>query len=141
MQSGQERRLQIPLSQFMTVILVTVLVLSLVNFALTAVKSYRLRHVELELKAAIKAEQEEQARLLERKRFVESEQYQHQLAHELGLYGENERPLVLIVPPEMEEEFEDVDPIFRKGEQFQKPYWQQWWDLFFGSDDLESQAP
>ncbi|HBY98280.1 MAG: hypothetical protein M5U01_23295 [Ardenticatenaceae bacterium] len=138
MQPEQERRLQIPLSQFMTVILATVLALSLMNFALTAIKSYRLRHVELELKAEIKAEQEEQGRLLDRKRFVQSEQYQRQLAHELGLYAENERPLVLVLPPEMKGEFEEVNPVFRTGQQLEKPYWQQWWDLFFGSDDLES---
>lgn len=141
MQPGHERRLQIPLSQFMTVILATVLALSLVNFALTAVKSYRLRHVELELKTAIQAEQAEQARLLERKRFVQGEQYQRHLAHELGLYADDERPLVLIVPPEMKDELEESNPVFREGQQLAKPYWQQWWDLFFGADDLENLTP
>jgi hypothetical protein len=141
MQQGQERRLQIPLSQFMTVILATVLAVSLLNFALTAIQNYRLRHTEMELRAAIEAEKEEQARLLARKEFIQSEQYQRQLAHEMGLYAPNERPIVLVMPPEMKQELENVDPVFRQTEPLQEPYWQQWWDLFFGEDTLADLKP
>src|SRR5690606_4099055 len=111
----------------MTVILATVLAVSLLNFALTAIQNYRLRHTEMELRAAIEAEKEEQARLLARKEFIQSEQYQRQLAHEMGLYAPNERPIVLVMPPEMKQELENVDPVFRQTEPLQEPYWQQWW--------------
>lgn len=132
----QERRLQIPLTQFMTLILATVLAASIFNFVLTTIKSYRLRHVEAALQAAIQAEADEQQRLLARKRFVESERYQRQLAHEMGLYDARERPLVLVIPAGQEEAYQEPDPIFRAGHTLEKPYWQQWWDLFFGEDDL-----
>lgn len=140
-QQPAERRLQIPLTQFMTLILATVLAASLFNFAMTTVKSYRLRHVEAELRAAIQAEEEEHERLLARKAFVESERYQRQLAHEMGLYGPRERPIVLIVPPDKQETFAESDPVFRPGRKLEKPYWQQWWDLFFGEDDLKALHP
>lgn len=140
MRQEHERRLQIPVSQFITVFLATVLALSLANFGITAVKSYRLRHVEMELHSVIEAEVAEHERLLARKAYVESPQYRHQLAHEMGLYADNERPLVLVMPPEMKTELTTVDPVFREAERLQKPYWQQWWDLFFGADDLASLA-
>jgi hypothetical protein len=141
MQQPAERRLQIPLTQFMTLILATVLAASVFNFALTTVKSYRLRYVEAELRAAIRAEQEEHQRLLARKAFIESERYQRQLAHEMGLYDNQERPLVLIIPAGQESDYKETDPVFRPGRKLEKPYWQQWWDLFFGEDILEEINP
>lgn len=114
----------------------TVLVLSLLHFARTAIDNYRLRHRAEVLRALIAAEQAEHERLLARKAYVASPEYQARLAHELGLYAPNERRLLLVAPPELLEEEATVDPIFRSAHLPEKPYWQQWWDLFFGSDDF-----
>jgi hypothetical protein len=53
----------------------------------------------------------------------------------MGLYAPDERPLVLILPPEMEEDVREFDPVYREGEVLEPPYWQQWWELFFGSGE------
>ncbi len=123
-----------PLSQFVTLILLTVLVLSLVNFARTAIDNYRLRHRAQVLRALIAAEQAEYERLQARKEYVSSPEYQARLAHELGLYAPDERRILLVAPPALLEEEANADPIFRPAELPEKPYWQQWWELFFGDE-------
>lgn len=129
--ASRHQRLQIPLSQFITLILATVLALSFANFVLTAIESYRLQHQADTLRAAIAAEQAEHERLLARKEYVASDAYQTQLAHELGLYAPDERRLMVVAPPGLLEAETEVDPIFRTATVEEPPYWQQWWELFF----------
>lgn len=131
MASDDEQRVQIPLSQFITLILGTVLVLSLVNFGLTAIESYRLQHEADTLRASIAAEKAENERLQARKEYVASDAYQTQLAHELGLYAADEKRIMVVAPPELKQEQTDTDPIFRTAEIPEPPHWQQWWNVFF----------
>lgn len=128
--ASDEQRLQIPLSQFITLILGTVLVLSLINFGLTAIENYRLQHKADTLRASIAAERAENERLQARKEYVASEAYQTQLAHELGLYAPDEKRIMVVAPPELKQEQTDMDPIFRTAEVPEPPHWQQWWNLF-----------
>lgn len=129
--SSDEQRLQIPLSQFITLILGTVLVLSLINFGLTAVENYQLQHKADTLRASIAAERAENDRLQARKEYVTSDAYQTQLAHELGLYAPDEKRIMVVAPPDLAQEKANTDPIFRTAEIPEAPYWQQWWSLFF----------
>lgn len=129
--ASDEQRLQIPLSQFITLILGTVLVLSLINFGLTAIENYRLQHKAETLRASIAAEKAENERLQARKEYIASDAYQTQLAHELGLYGQDEKRIMVVAPPELKQEKAETDPIFRTAEVPEPPYWQQWWNLFF----------
>ena len=57
------------------------------------------------------------------------------------LYDSQERPLVLIIPPDKQPAYEESSPIFRPGRKLEKPYWQQWWERFFGEEDLEELEP
>ncbi len=118
--------------QFVTLVLVTILIISLGNFAKTMLDNYLLSAEKASWEAKIAQEQAEYERLMEQMAFVESDTYQRQLAHEMGLYAPDERPLVLVLPPGQEEEVRDFDPVFREGEVLEPPYWQQWWELFFG---------
>jgi hypothetical protein len=129
----EQQRWQLPIMQFMTLVVVTILVVALVHFARTMLDNYRLSAEKEMWQAKIDREVYEHQRMLEQKAFVESETYQRQLAHEMGLYAPDERPLVLVLPPEMREDVRDFDPVFRQGEVLKPPYWQQWWELFFGS--------
>ncbi len=135
-----DQRVHNSLSHFVTLILVTALILSLIHFARTAIDNYRLRHRAQVLQALIEAEEAEYERLMARKAYVASPEYQAKLAHELGLYAPNERRLLVVAPPELLAEQEDSSPILRPAELPQKPYWQQWWDLFFG-DDAPTASP
>jgi hypothetical protein len=118
--------------QFVTLVLVTILILALANFAKTMLDNYRLGAEKAEWQAKIDQEMAEYERLLEQKAYVQSDSYQRQLAHEMGLYAPDERPLVLVLPPGREEEVREFDPVFREAEILEPPYWQQWWELFFG---------
>jgi cell division protein FtsL len=123
---------QLPIMQFVTLMLMTILVIALGHFARTMFDNYQLSVEKAAWQARIEQEQLEHERLLEQKAYVESDTYQRQLAHEMGLYAPDERPLVLLVPPEMQEVVTAFDPIYRTGEVVEPPYWQQWWVLFFG---------
>jgi hypothetical protein len=131
----QPQRWQLPITQFITLVLITVFLVAIGSFAKTMLDNYRMNAEKVVWQARIDQEVAEHERLLEQKAFVESETYQRQLAHEMGLYAPDEKPLVLVLPPEMQEDVRDFDPIFRQGEVVEPPYWQQWWDLFFGPGD------
>ncbi len=135
MAAKEQQRWQLPVMQFVTLVLVTILIIALANFARTMLENYRLSADKAELEAVIALEQEEENRLLAQKEHVASDTYQRQLAHEMGLYAPDERPLVLVLPPEMEDDVRDFDPVFRQGEILEPPYWEQWWDLFFGPQE------
>jgi hypothetical protein len=128
----QQQRWQLPVLQVITLILVTIVVVALGHFGKTMLDNYRLSAEREMWQAKIDKEKAENERLIAQRDFVASETYQRQLAHEMGLYAPDERPLVLILPPELKEEVRDFDPVFRQGEVLQVPYWQQWWELFFG---------
>lgn len=132
MTSKEAQGWQLPLMQFVTLMLMTLLLVALGHFARTMVDNYRLNTEKAMWEARIEQEREAHARLLEQKAFVASDSYQRHLAHEMGLYAPDERPLVLLVPPEMADEVEQFDPIYREGTVVEPPYWQQWWALFFG---------
>lgn len=134
MAAKEQQRWQLPIMQFVMLVLLTVLFVAAGHFAKTMLDNYRLGAEKEAWQARIDQEVAEHARLLEQKAFVESDTYQRQLAHEMGLYGADERPLVLVLPPEMEEDVRDFDPVFREGEVVELPYWQQWWELFFGPE-------
>ncbi|MGH2543599.1 MAG: hypothetical protein ACRDIB_12410 [Ardenticatenaceae bacterium] len=130
----EQQRWQLPIMQFVTLVLVTILIIALGHFAKTMLDNHRLSADKAMWQARIAQEEAEYQRLLAQKAFVESETYQRQLAHEMGLYAPDERPLVLILPPEMEEDVRAFDPVYREGEVWEPPYWQQWWELFFGDE-------
>ncbi|HEX8684245.1 MAG TPA: hypothetical protein VF707_18150 [Ardenticatenaceae bacterium] len=132
MAAKEQQRWQLPISQFVTLVLVTIFLVAVGNFARTMLDNYRLNAEKTVWQARIDQEIAEHERLLAQKAYVESETYQRQLAHEMGLYAPDERPLVLVLPPGMETDVRQFDPIFRQGEIVEPPYWQQWWDLFFG---------
>lgn len=139
--TAQSNRLSLTISQFVTLLLLTILLLSLANFGLRAVERYRLRHRAEVLQAAIAAEREEQTRLLARKAYVASPEYQARLAHELGLYAPNERRLVVLGGDTLRrKEVAEETVILREAQVPVVPYWQQWWETFFGPLD-ESVAP
>ncbi|MBA3532345.1 MAG: hypothetical protein H0T73_10530 [Ardenticatenales bacterium] len=127
---------QLPIMQFVTLMLMTILVITLGHFAKTMLDNYQLNAEKTAWQARIEQEQMEHQRLLDQKAFVESDTYQRQMAHEMGLYAPDERPLVLLVPPEMQETVSEFDPVYREGEVVEAPYWQQWWVLFFGGEEL-----
>lgn len=133
MSTKEPQRWQLPLMQFVTLMMMTILVIAMGNFAKTMLDNYRLRAEKETWEARIAQEQAEYERLLAQKAYVESESYQRQLAHEMGLYAPDEQPLVLVLPPDMQEEARDFDPVYRTGEALEPPYWQQWWELFFGT--------
>jgi hypothetical protein len=128
----QQQRWQLPVMQFVTLVLGMILFIALGNFAKTMLDNYWLSAEKVEWEARIAQEEAENERLLAQQAFVESETYQRQLAHEMGLYAPDERPLVLVLPPGQEDDVRDFDPVFREGEILEPPYWQQWWVLFFG---------
>lgn len=126
------QRLQLPIMEFITLFLITISLLALGNFASTVMDHYQMKAVKAEWQAKIEQEEAEYERLLKQKERVQSDAYQRQLAHELGFYASNEQPLVLVLPPELQDEMDEINPIYREGTEFEPPYWQQWWDLFFG---------
>nr|WP_290670279.1 hypothetical protein [Ardenticatena sp.] len=137
----QTNRLSLTISQFVTLLLLTILLLSLANFGLRAVERYRLRHRADVLQAAIAAEREEYARLLARKAYVASPEYQARLAHELGLYAPNERRLIVLDGESLRNTtVEEERVVVREADMPVQPYWQQWWEAFFGPLD-ENAAP
>lgn len=133
MAAKEQPRWQLPLLQFVTLMLMTILVVALGSFARTMLDNYRLRAEHEMWEARIAQEEAEHERLLAQREYVASDAYQRQLAHEMGLYAPNERPLVLVLPPELHEEIRNFDPVFREAEVLEPPYWRQWWELFFGS--------
>jgi len=130
----QVKLLQLPIMEFLTLFFITISIFALGNFANTVMDHYKMSAVKAEWQAKIDQEEAEQQRLLKQKELVASDAYQRQLAHELGLYAPDEQPLVLILPPELQEDVNEFNPIYREGIEFEPPYWQQWWDLFFGEE-------
>lgn len=128
----QAKRFKLPIMEFVTLFFITISILALGNFASTVMDHYQMSAVKAEWQAKIDQEKAEQQRLLKQKELVASDAYQRQLAHELGLYAPDEQPLVLILPPELQEDINEFNPIYREGIEFEPPYWQQWWELFFG---------
>lgn len=127
-----QQRWQLPVVQFLTLVLVTLLIVAFGNFTKTMLDNYRLRAEKATWEARIAQEEAEYARLLEQQVYVASDPYQRQLAHEMGFYAPDEHPLVLIVPPDLEDEVRAFDPVFREATPIETPNWQRWWDLFFG---------
>ena len=128
----QRKRLQLPIMEFATLFFITISMLALGNFASTVMEHYKMKALKSEWQAKIDRELAEQERLEKQLELVQSDAYQRQLAHELGRYAPDEQPLVLILSPELQEEVDEFDPIYREGVEFEPPYWQQWWELFFG---------
>jgi hypothetical protein len=128
----QPPRRQLPIVQFLTTVIGIVILIAVFSFARTMLDNYWLAQEKAEWQAKIDAEQAEYDRLLRQKEFIESDAYQSQLAHEMGLYAPNERPLVVVLPPDMQADFREFDPVFREADVYEPPYWQQWWRLFFG---------
>jgi hypothetical protein len=128
----EQQRWQLPVMQFVTLVLMAILLIALGHFAKTMLENHRLSAQKAMLEAQMAREEAEGERLRAQQAYVASDAYQRQLAHEMGLFAPDERPLVLILPPEMEEDVRDFDPIYREGKVLEPPYWQQWWELFFG---------
>ena len=134
MATKEQQRRQFPIMQFITLILITISILALGNFAKAVLDNHRLDAEKAMWQAKIEQELAEKERLLKQKELVASDTYQRQLAHELGLYAPDEQPLVLILPPESQDRsnIHQFDPVYREGELIEPPNWLQWWDLFFG---------
>ncbi len=128
----QRKRLQLPIMEFATLFFITISLLALGNFASTVMDHYEMKALKSEWQAKIDQELAEKGRLEKQLKLVASDAYQRQLAHELGRYSPDEQPIVLILPPELQEDVDELNPIYREGKEFEPPYWQQWWDLFFG---------
>ena len=123
---------QLPITQFVTVMLATLLFFSLFSFGKTMFNNYWLSADKAGWEAKIEAEAARQARLETQLVEVKSDAYQRQLAHEMGLYAPNKQPLSLILPPDMESESRELPPIIQPALPLDPPNWQQWWLLFFG---------
>lgn len=125
-------RRQLPIIQFLTTVVGLVIIVAVFSFARTMIDNYWLTQEKAEWQAKIDLEKAEYERLLRQKEFVESAAYQSRLAHEMGLYAPQERPLVVVLPPDMQQDYREFNPVFREAELYEPPYWQQWWRLFFG---------
>lgn len=120
------------LMQSVIIFLISILVIALIHVGKTILDNYRYSAEKEMWLAKIEREQAGYDRLMVLKEFVASDTYQRKLAHELGLYGPNEQPLMLVLPPEMQQEIHEFNPITREKKVLEPPYWRQWWELFFG---------
>lgn len=118
--------------QSIVLVLISILVIAVINLGQTVLDNYRYTAEKEMWIARIEREKAEYERLIALQEFVNSDTYQRKLAHELGLYGPNEQPLMLVLPPEMQQELHEFNPITREEKILEPPYWRQWWELFFG---------
>ena len=132
MTAREQLRRQVPFTQFVAVMLATLLLFAFFSFARTMLQNYWLSADKAEWEQKIALEEARRSRLEAQLVQVESDAYQRQLAHEMGLYAPNEHPLVLILPPDIEDESRELAPILRPAVPLPRPYWQQWWELFLG---------
>jgi hypothetical protein len=120
------------LMQSVIIFLISILVIALINVGKTILDNYRYSAEKEMWLAKIEREQAGYDGLIALKEFVKSDTYQRKLAHELGLYSKDEQPLMLVLPPEMQQELHEFNPITREEKVLEPPYWRQWWELFFG---------
>lgn len=132
MVATKDTRWQLPIMQFATLVGVMLLLMAVGSFAKTMLDNYRLADERARWESLLAEQQAQHAALLTRREVALSDTRQRQLAHEMGLYAPNERPIVLVLPPEMRQPANDFTPTYREEVPYEPPYWQQWWELFFG---------
>ncbi len=120
------------LMQSVIIFLISILVVASINVGKTILDNYRYSAEKDMWLARIEREKDDYKQLLKLQKFVASDTYQRKLAHELGLYAPDEQPLMIVLPPEMQQELHEFDPITREKKVIEAPYWKQWWELFFG---------
>lgn len=131
----KDTRWQLPIVQFATLVVVMMLVFAVGSFAKTMLDNYRLSDEHARWESLLAEEQGEYERLTMERERVLSDSYQRRLAHEMGLYAPDERPLTLVLPANAQPEPDDFDPVYREATPYEPPYWQQWWELFFGAEE------
>ena len=128
----KDTRWQLPIVQFATLVVVMMLVFAVGSFAKTMLDNYRLSDERAHWTALRDEEKAKYERLTAERERVAAESYQRRLAHEMGLYAPDERPLTLVLPAGAQREADDFAPVYREATPYEPPYWQQWWELFFG---------
>ena len=136
MATQTQPRRPLPIIQIATTMVGVVILVAVFSFARTMLDNYWLAQDKAEWQVKIDAENAEYDQLLRQKEYIESEAYQRQLAHEMGLYAPDERPLVMVLPSELQADYREFDPVYREAEITEPPYWQQWWGLFFGPKEV-----
>jgi cell division protein FtsB len=127
------------LPKIVTIIVLTLVAILTIDFGRKALDNYHVQRRVEWLRQEVAAEAEENEALQARLAYVGSDAYVEEIARErLKMVKAGDKAVVLV--PRSIDQPSATTPVAatQEPEKEPEPYWQQWWDLFFGPSPFDS---
>jgi cell division protein FtsB len=135
----QQSIISLSLPKIVTIVTIILVAVLTIDFGRKALDNYHIQRQVEWLRADVAAEQEENEALQERLVYVSSDAYVEEIARErLKMVKAGDKAVVLV--PRSIDQPSATTPVAatQEPEKEPEPYWQQWWDLFFGPSPFDS---
>lgn len=131
--SAGQRKIRIPFSQLAAIIIATIAISLVIDFSRKAMESYRIHLRAKELAQMLEEAQLENQRLKTLKAYAGTDSFVERAARQEFKLGRTGEIRVVVVPPLplASPELKPRPTPTAPSSDREKPYWHEWWELFF----------